>query len=44
MQKIDREKFFDAYRESFGSLEQGAVDGIESLLASLEAEDRKSVV
>lgn len=40
MQKIDREKFFDAYRESFGSLEQGAVDGIESLLASLEADEK----
>jgi putative chitinase len=42
MQAIDRKKFFDAYREVFGTLDQGQVDGLESLLAALEADERVS--
>jgi putative chitinase len=40
MQAIDRKKFFDAYREAFGALEQGQVEGLESLLTSLEVDER----
>jgi len=40
MQKIDREKFFTAYRAHFGPLSQPQVDGIETLLAALEADSR----
>jgi hypothetical protein len=36
--KFDHEKFFDSYRDAFGSLTQPKVDGIESLLTSLEAD------
>jgi len=38
MQKIDREKFFDSYRDSFGPLLQGQVDGLETILAELETD------
>jgi putative chitinase len=38
MQKIDRAKFYAAYRQKFGPLNQGQVDGLESLLNSLEAD------
>jgi putative chitinase len=37
--KFDHTKFFDLYRSSFGSLTQSKVDGLESLLNSLEADD-----
>jgi putative chitinase len=40
MQSVDRKRFFDAYREAFGALEQGQVEGLESLLTSLEADER----
>lgn len=38
MQAIDRTKFFDSYRDSFGPLNQSQVDGLEVLLAALEAD------
>lgn len=38
MQAIDRKKFFDACRKSYGPLLQGQVDGIEKLLTALEAD------
>lgn len=34
--KFDREKFFDAYRQQFGSLTQDQVVAIEQLLAAIE--------
>lgn len=40
MQQIDRKSFFDGYRAAFGPLEQGQVDGLEFLLASLEADEQ----
>lgn len=40
MRPVNREKFFDGWRDAFGPLTQGQVDGIESLLANLEADDR----
>jgi len=36
--KFDHTKFFDSYRTAFGSLSQAKVDGLESLLTSLEAD------
>jgi hypothetical protein len=36
--KFDHTKFFDSYRAAFGSLTQSKVDGLESLLTSLEAD------
>lgn len=36
---IDRKKFFDGYREEFGSLKQGQVDGLSFLLDSLEKDE-----
>ena len=38
MQPIDRKSFFDIYRVAFGPLLQGQVNGIEKLLAALEAD------
>lgn len=38
MQPIDRKKFFDSYRDAFGALTQPQVDGIEQLLAFMEAD------
>lgn len=38
MQAIDRKKFFDIYRNAFGPLNQPQVDGLNALLASLEAD------
>lgn len=40
MQKIDRQKFFDSYRASYGSLSQATVNGLEALLGFLEADDK----
>ena len=37
MQQIDRKKFFDKYREGFGSLAQPQVDGINQILGLLRA-------
>jgi hypothetical protein len=34
--KFDHQKFFDLYRAEYGSLTQSKVDGIESLLTSIE--------
>lgn len=39
MQKIDRKMFFDGYRDAYGSLTQVQVDGLESLLSCLEADE-----
>lgn len=36
--KFDHTKFFDCYKGAYGSLNQSQVDGIESLLTSLEAD------
>jgi hypothetical protein len=36
MEKIDRKKFFDRYRETFGPLKQSQVDGLEALLGCME--------
>ena len=36
--KFDHEKFFNGYRNAFGSLTQSKVDGIESLLTALESD------
>jgi putative chitinase len=36
--KFDHAKFFDCYKTAYGSLNQSQVDGIESLLTSLEAD------
>ncbi len=36
--KFDHTKFFDCYKSAYGSLNQSQVDGIESLLTSLEAD------
>lgn len=36
--KFDHEQFFNSYRDGFGSLSQSKVDGIESLLTSLESD------
>lgn len=38
MQPIDRKKFFDSYRASFGPLTQPQVDGLEQLLAFMETD------
>lgn len=38
MQKIDRVKFYATYRQKFGPLKQSQVDGLESLINSLEAD------
>src|SRR3954452_15703160 len=38
--KIDRAKFFQAYRQYFGGLQQPQADGLESLLASIESDPR----
>jgi len=38
MLKFDHAKFFDLYRNTFGSLSQPKVDGLESLLNSLEGD------
>jgi putative chitinase len=38
MQKIDRAKFYAAYRQKFGPLKQSQVDGLELLLNSMEAD------
>jgi putative chitinase len=38
MQAINREKFFDSYRDSFGPLNQSQVDGLESILDAMEAD------
>lgn len=37
--KIDRDKFFGGYRAAFGSLTQAQVDGLNALLAAVEADD-----
>lgn len=39
MQTIDRKKFFDSYRESFGPLRQQQVDGLDRLIACLEGDN-----
>lgn len=39
MQSLNREQFFNGWREAFGALTQGQVDGINSLLANLEADE-----
>ena len=36
--QIDREKFFDAYRDWVGALHQAQVDGLEDLLEFIEAD------
>jgi len=36
--QFDHTKFFDAYRQVYGSLKQSQVDGIESLLGCIEAD------
>lgn len=36
--KFDHEKFFNGYRNAFGSLTQSKVDGIETLLTALESD------
>ena len=36
--KFDHQKFFDGYRNAFGSLNQPKVEGIENLLTALEAD------
>lgn len=38
MQKLNRAKFYAVFRQKFGPLTQGQVDGLESLLNSLEAD------
>ncbi|HEX6367479.1 MAG TPA: papain-like cysteine protease family protein [Longimicrobium sp.] len=35
---FDRKKFFDGYRAKYGSLKQGQVDGLNALLAAVEAD------
>lgn len=40
MNPVNRKEFFDGWRESFGDLTQEQVDGIESLLACLEADEK----
>ncbi|HKP11216.1 MAG TPA: hypothetical protein VJZ91_03870 [Blastocatellia bacterium] len=36
--KFDHKKFFDLYRAEYGSMNQSQVDGIESLLTSIESD------
>lgn len=36
---FDRKKFFDKYRDTFGKLSQGQVDGISALLKAIEGDD-----
>jgi len=38
MKSMNRELFFAGWREAFGPLSQGQVNGLESLLANLEAD------
>lgn len=38
MQSIDRKRFFDSYRQSFGPLKQSQVDALEALLGALESD------
>lgn len=38
MQAINRKEFFDGWRTAFGALRQSQVDGLEILLAALEAD------
>jgi hypothetical protein len=40
MKSVDRKKFFDGYRAAIGHLTQRQVNGLESLLASLEMDDQ----
>lgn len=35
---INRQKFFDGYREQFGKLKQGQVDGLNFLLGAIESD------
>jgi putative chitinase len=35
---FDRKRFFDGYRAKYGSLKQGQVDGLNALLAAVEAD------
>jgi hypothetical protein len=37
--KFDHEKFFQAYRQAFGTLRQSQVDGLESLLTGLDLDN-----
>lgn len=38
MQKVNREQFFNSYRDSFGPLKQGQVDSLEIILSAMEAD------
>lgn len=40
MFKVDREKFFDGYREKFGPLHQSLVDALNNLLNQIEQDGR----
>jgi len=44
METIDREKFFNEYRNVFGPLKQSQVDGISSILNCLEGDEAVSKV
>ena len=39
MNRMNRKRFFDAWRTAFGPLTQGQVDGLESLLFALEGDE-----